>query len=54
MSPSPQVPAASGGGLQRGLSGRRHHGTVVQVDPRACKHGVRRRSPWVSDSTPRV
>jgi len=27
-------------------------GRVVQVETRVCKHGIRRPSPWVSDSMP--
>ena len=31
------------------------HGRAVQLEPRVCKHGMRRPSPWVSDSMqPRV
>ena len=30
----------------------RYPGGAVQVDTRVCKHGIRRPSPWVSDSMP--
>ena len=44
----------SGARAASSLNARLLHspGRAVQVEPRVCKHGIRRPSPWVSHSMP--